>query len=93
MAFEQQKSPNQKLSAPRVSVFQDWAGGDATTLWAAATSGKGAIAVHLLACMLARLFSPAEATALWEELIASRKKQLAQVVEADPINLALMSAA
>jgi hypothetical protein len=43
--------------------------------------------------MLARLFSPAEATALWEELIASRKKQLAQVVEADPINLALMSAA
>jgi hypothetical protein len=74
-------------------VFQDWAGGDATTLWAAATSGKGAIAVHLLACMLARLFSPAEATALWEELIASRKKQLTQVVEADPINLALMSAA
>ena len=37
--------------------------------------------------------SAAEATALWEELIASRKKQLAQVVEAGPINLALMSAA
>jgi hypothetical protein len=39
--------------------FADHVGADGTTIWAAATSGTEAIAVHLLACMLARKWSQA----------------------------------
>lgn len=35
-------------------VFQSQVGIDATSLWASATSGDGAIKAHLLACVLAR---------------------------------------
>lgn len=35
--------------------FVGHVGADGTTIWAAATSGQGSIAVHLLACMLARI--------------------------------------
>ena len=35
--------------------FVEHGGADGTTIWAAATSGTGAIAVHLLACLLARI--------------------------------------
>ena len=41
--------------------FADHVGADGTTIWAAATSGKGAIAVHLLACLLARIWKAPEA--------------------------------
>ncbi|PMD64787.1 uncharacterized protein K444DRAFT_205823 [Hyaloscypha bicolor E] len=51
-------------------------GADGTNIWAAATSGKGAIAVHLLACMLARIWSASEAVSIWAELLAERKKEL-----------------
>lgn len=37
-------------------VFASRVGTDATSLWAAATSGQAAIAVHLLACMLAKIW-------------------------------------
>lgn len=33
-------------------VFADYIGADGTSIWAAATSGRNAISVHLLACML-----------------------------------------
>jgi hypothetical protein len=36
-------------------LFADHIGIDGTSIWAAATSGSGTIAVHLLACMLARI--------------------------------------
>lgn len=36
----------------RRGLFADFAGPDATSIWAAATSGKTAIAIHLLACLL-----------------------------------------
>ncbi|KAI9677129.1 MAG: hypothetical protein M1822_008238 [Bathelium mastoideum] len=58
-------------------MFADQAGVDATSIWAAATSGESAIAVHLLACMLARIFPGSEATSIWAELIEERKKELA----------------
>lgn len=45
-------------------VLADYVGADGTSIWAAATSGKGALAVHLLACMLARMWSSAEATSI-----------------------------
>ncbi|KAH8585981.1 hypothetical protein B0O99DRAFT_704838, partial [Bisporella sp. PMI_857] len=52
---------------------QEQAGADGTSIWAAATSGASAIAVHLLACMLARIWTPERATSVWTELIERRK--------------------
>ena len=51
-------------------------GADATSIWAAVTSGKGALEVHLLACMLARIWSAPEAISIWVELVACRKQLL-----------------
>ncbi|KAJ2998734.1 hypothetical protein NUW58_g229 [Xylaria curta] len=57
-------------------AFADMIGADATTLWAAATSGRSAIQCHLLACLLARIWEPPEATSIWVEIIAKRKRTL-----------------
>lgn len=51
-------------------------GADGTSIWAAATSGRGALQVHLLACLLARMWSAPEASAIWSELVAGRKSVL-----------------
>ncbi|TRX90100.1 hypothetical protein FHL15_009019 [Xylaria flabelliformis] len=58
-------------------IFAKQAGFDGTSIWAAATSGKGAIAIHLLACMLARIWSAPEAISIWVELVERRKQQVA----------------
>ncbi|KAI2622675.1 hypothetical protein GGS26DRAFT_593966 [Hypomontagnella submonticulosa] len=57
-------------------LFSRFAGPDAASIWAAATSGDNAIAVHLLACMIAEMFEQAPAISLWAQLIAQRKVQL-----------------
>ncbi|CAN9228989.1 unnamed protein product [Alternaria alternata] len=57
-------------------MFADRVGADGTSIWAAATSGQHAIAMHLLACMLARIWKPAEATSLWVELVERRKQEI-----------------
>jgi hypothetical protein len=49
--------------------FASHVGVDGTSIWAAATSGKRAIAVHLLACMLARIWKGPEAISVWVELV------------------------
>lgn len=71
-------------------IFMDHIGVDGTSIWAAATSGEGAVAVHLLACMLARLWSPAEATSIWAQIIEERKRELRAV--ADPLHLSTLAA-
>lgn len=63
--------------------FAQNVGADATTLWAAATSGKPAIACHLLACMLARIWDPPEATAIWAEIVAERKAEINRLIESE----------
>jgi hypothetical protein len=73
-------------------VFAEHAGIDGTSIWAAATSGKGAIAVHLLACMLARIWSGSEATSIWEELVAGRKRQLENCDHSEPLHFATIAA-
>ncbi|KAL8825490.1 MAG: hypothetical protein Q9191_004388 [Dirinaria sp. TL-2023a] len=60
----------------RDGPFASNIGFDGTSIYAAATSGQSAIAVHLLACMLARTWSGSEATAIWAELVSSRKKDI-----------------
>lgn len=57
-------------------IFSSFVGADGTSIWAAATSGRGAISVHLLACMLARIWTGPEATSIWSEIVQARKNEL-----------------
>lgn len=65
---------------PRGSVsdgpFAEHIGADGTSIWAAATSGRGAMAVHLLACLLARMWPGPKAISIWSEIIDARKSLL-----------------
>jgi hypothetical protein len=62
-------------------MFSDWVGVDGTSIWAAATSGLSAISVHLLACMIARMFTGSESTSIWHELVEKRKDQLLKSID------------
>ncbi|KAL4743798.1 hypothetical protein BDV11DRAFT_201663 [Aspergillus similis] len=55
-------------------VFESQVGVDATSIWASATSGPAAIKVHLLACILARIWESGEATAIWDEIVSIQKQ-------------------
>lgn len=69
-------------------------GPDGTNIWAAATSGAAALAVHLLACLLARIWKYHEATSIWVELIERRKQQISNgFANAGTASLAAMMAA
>ena len=56
--------------------FAAHVGADGTAIWAAATSGPGAIPVLMLACMLARIWTAREATSLWVEIVACRRREI-----------------
>lgn len=49
---------------------------DGASICAGASSGSSGIAVNLLACLLARAFTPSEATAIWVELVAQRRRDI-----------------
>ncbi|KAH8664189.1 hypothetical protein BX600DRAFT_512251 [Xylariales sp. PMI_506] len=59
-----------------IGIFSKQAGIDGASIWAGATSGDGAIQVHLLACMLARMWSGPEATSIWAELLECRRVEI-----------------
>ena len=59
-----------------VGIFAAQAGPDGTSIWAAATSGQAALALHLLAYMLARIWKSHEATSIWVELVDRRKQEI-----------------
>ncbi|KAL5320304.1 hypothetical protein ACEPPN_011105 [Leptodophora sp. 'Broadleaf-Isolate-01'] len=63
---------------PSVGIFTAHAGLDGTSIWAAATSGQSAVAMHLLACLLARMWKSHEATSLWVELVKQKKEEIKQ---------------
>jgi len=67
-------------------VFASRVGADATSLWAAATSGSSAIAVHLLACMLARIWEGPEATSIWVEITERRKQEVNNDIEQNNVS-------
>lgn len=58
------------------TLFAEKIGIDGTAIWAAATSGNDALCVQLLACMLARFWSPQEAISIWAEILDLRKQEL-----------------
>ena len=75
-ASEISQSPGINPSGSKAhGPFQDFVGIDGTSIWAAATSGPAAVAVHLLACMIAQ-WPPPKAVSIWQELVAERKKAL-----------------
>ncbi|KAL8803764.1 MAG: hypothetical protein Q9182_002974 [Xanthomendoza sp. 2 TL-2023] len=75
-------------------VFASRAGPDVTSLWAAATSGTSAISIHLLACLLARIWDASEATSIWMEIVKSRKQEvLAEFDATNTAQLVTLSAA
>ncbi len=74
-------------SSQAYGPFAEHIGVDGTNIWAAATSGKGAVAIHLLACMLARLWPASEAIAIWEQILEERKKELSTWDETEAIPL------
>jgi hypothetical protein len=78
-----QSSVNPRGTQGRDGIFANQIGADATSIWAAVTSGPVAIAVHLLACMLARIFTGPEATAIWVELVETQKEHLRKRSEED----------
>ncbi len=73
--------------------FAEHVGADGTTIWAAATSGRGAIAVHLLACLLARIWKAPEAISIWTELVARRKDALREQSNAQTFHISALAAA
>jgi hypothetical protein len=60
----------------RDGPFESLVGANGSFVWAAATSGPASIAVHLLACMLARSWSRKEATSIWVEIVEERKREV-----------------
>ena len=78
----------------RDGVFATQVGADGTTVWAAATSGRGAIAVHLLACLLARIWTGPEAASLWTEIVDQRRQEITTAFENnEEIDFATLSVA
>ena len=78
----------------RDGPFATHVGADGTTIWAAATSGRGAIAIHLLACLLARIWPASEAISLWTEIVERRRQEIHTAFANDEeIDLATLSAA
>jgi hypothetical protein len=62
-------------------IRNEYGGVDATSIWAAATSSKAALPVHLLACIIARMWSHTEATSVWVEIVAERKREIISKTE------------
>lgn len=85
-------SASSGVSGTGFGIFSSQAGPDATNIWAAATSGRGAMAVQLLACMLARIWTEPQAISLWVELVERRRTQV-NVSTVDGSNVATLMAA
>jgi len=68
------------------NIFASHIGLDVASIWAAVTSGTGAIAAHLLACMLARTFTSSEATSVWVEIVEKQKEHLFKKRDEDLFN-------
>lgn len=71
--------------------FAAFVGADATSIWAAATSGGSSIAIHLLGCLLARSFSdPTKSISALVEVVNERQKHIKS--EGDTFTAAHMAA-
>ncbi|PMD20098.1 hypothetical protein NA56DRAFT_627892 [Hyaloscypha hepaticicola] len=69
-------NPHPRNAEDLGGMFASHIGAETTSIWAAATSGSAAIAVHLLGCMLARMFTGPEAISIWFELVKKQKESI-----------------
>ena len=77
----------------RHGPFTEFVGADATSIWAAATSGRASIAVRLLACLLARAFKDTTHTAsLWAELVQERQREIKNESQSEMFSMAQIAA-
>lgn len=81
------------IGSRRDGAFADYVGADASSIWAAATSGDAAIAMHLLGCLLARIWQMPEATSILSEMVAARKAFLKRRTESDLFDISDAAAA
>lgn len=73
--------------------FTAFVGADATSIWAAATSGGTSIAVHLLACLLGRAFTdPAHSTSVWAELVQERQCEILRSSQGPMLDISQLAA-
>ncbi|KAN0099778.1 hypothetical protein V8E51_013553 [Hyaloscypha variabilis] len=78
----------------RARIFEEHLGFDGTAIWAAATSGKDAISLIMLACMLTKIWSQPEATSLWQDLVEERRKEIHATCDgSSPSHFAILAAA
>lgn len=87
---------NPTSSAKTSELFADYIGVDATSIWAAATSSDSgrSVHIHLLACLLARVWTASEAVSIWDEIIRERRREIASKFENDAaISYASLAAA
>ncbi|RSL60405.1 hypothetical protein CEP53_005432 [Fusarium sp. AF-6] len=77
----------------RHGIFSQLVGPDSTSLWAAATSGTNAIAIHLLATMIAGVFDSAQSIALWLQLIEKRKAEIESTIDKERDTVKAMATA
>ena len=72
--------------------FAEHVGADGASIWAAATSGRGTMAVHLLACLLARIWKGPEAISIWSEIITTRKILLQNRLHEQQFHIGMVTA-
>jgi hypothetical protein len=85
-ASEIATSENTTVSRESVhGAFADYVGADGTSILAAATSGDGAVTMHLLACLLARMWKRTQAVSIWQELVQQRKSILGKKVASSAV--------
>ncbi|KAI1174396.1 hypothetical protein F4777DRAFT_554408 [Nemania sp. FL0916] len=79
-ASEISESAKKMPSKVKGGMFAEYLGIDATSIWAAATSSQSgnAIQIHLLACLLARMWTHAEAVSIWDQIVTSRRHEIAE---------------
>ena len=75
--------------SPSDGPFAEHVGADGTSIWAAATSGPGAMAVHLLACLLARIWKAPQAISIWSEIVAMRKQSMQSQMQEEQFHVGL----
>ncbi|KAH8659021.1 hypothetical protein BGZ61DRAFT_567223 [Ilyonectria robusta] len=93
-ASEISRESTQDAPPVGVGIFAQQVGIDGASIWAGATSGVNAIQVHLLACMLARIWTGPEAISIWVELLKSRRDRIqAQVANMDSVDIGSILAA
>ena len=99
-ASEIATSPNVNPKGnPNDGPFEAFIGADGTSLWAAATSlssdakAHAPLAIHLLACILARAFKAEEAISTWVELVRASRQEIETNIDSEPQTLSACMAA